>query len=1252
MLPRVCLSLFPLLDEGKRRHSNPWNLLWRTLAAACGALLLAGAPAAWAGNCLVCDAGGDYASATNFPASLTNITLEAWVYHNQITNRVERYATVGSEVAVLRMDGASSPGQLHFYIKTSGTLRHLRVNNAITNGGWHHVAGTWNGTTMRLYKDGVELTNSTPGGTLDAPSGSIKVGRDSSEWLNGRIDEVRVWKVARTQEQIQRDMHLGLAAYRPGLVAYWKLDETSGGTAFDSGTNGVNLTLQGNAQFAPSDAPLYFTETSFDELYGRQYGTAAWGDYDKDGLLDLTVVGNGSGSVYHNTGENFSRDITTAYPGSGMAWGDYDNDGWLDMFYYGDELLLYHNTGQGTFTQNPEPLPLPGYADSFHGRAAWGDYNNDGYPDVLVADPAALYRNNGDGTFTNINIGFTEFFYADAAWGDYNNDGLLDILIAGGDDAFDGNDFTFVYRNNGDGTFTNIHADLIGVEWAAVAWGDYDNDGFLDIAISGIIWTSKVCHAAIYHNNGDGTFTDIHAGLTPVEGGGTAWGDFDCDGYPDLLMSGSTNWDEITGIARIYRNNHDGTFSDMNAGLIRAGWSSLSCGDYDNDGRLDIAMNGDGLLYNPDTGAEEDLRFTMIYHGYGPATNSPPTAPTNLSVIVSDGTMTLAWAEASDAETPSSGLTYNVRVGTSSGAEDILAGMADAESGLRRIPAMGNANENLSWTLSVVGDGPYFFSVQAVDAGFAGGPWAAEEVFPTGFPIVITAPVSNVTSVSADCGGNVTDEGDAPVTDRGVCWNTSGTPPTVADDHISAGSGAGPFSIPLTNLTLGIVYSVRAYASNSYGVIYGSQHIFATPMDPPGNALLFDGTSDYVNLGSDISFSVGNTLTIEAWVKSADLSARRGVFSTRFANTAGSFQLELGPGSGGANCVTVTAPSTYVAQTGNDTIRSNEWTHIAYVRAAAGAGNQFIYVNGSLTPLAIDTNYLFVDNASSKVIGSGTSGGQLFSGEIDELRVWSVARTEEQIRSAMRQELNGNEAGLAAYYRFDHVSGTVLIDLTTHGNTGTLVNGPVWTASTVPWFGLTATAGDHGAIVPTGTVYVARSGGTNYVITADEYWHVGDVTTNGASVGAVTNFTWTNVVANGTIHADFAADLAALGTPHWWLASFDLTNEGASFDEAEADDTDEDTFTAGDEYVADTDPTDSNSYFRVTGMTHDSPVTIYFDSSTGRLYTMQGATDLVDGTWTNVPGAGPRAGADGGDSMLDANEPPRGPFYRMEVQVP
>lgn len=202
-------------------------------------------------------------------------------------------------------------------------------------------------------------------------------------------------------------------------------------------------------------------------------------------------------------------------------------------------------------------------------------------------------------------------------------------------------------------------------------------------------------------------------------------------------------------------------------------------------------------------------------------------------------------------------------------------------------------------------------------------------------------------------------------------------------------------------------------------------------------------------------------------------------------------------------------------------------------------------------------------------------------------------------------------------------------------------------------YAIEATAGPNGAIVPSGIVQVVEGGTTNFVITPDTYWHIADVATNGASVGAVGSFTWSNVVENGTIHAVFAADLAAGGTPHHWLAGHDLTDGGTyTFDHAEQRVMGPHNFTAAQEYIADTDPNNPEDYFRITAISNGPPPMVCFNASSNRLYTLIGCSNLVGGVWTIVPGTGPRTGAGGPDSIQDANQPPHDPFYRLRVHLP
>ena len=330
-------------------------------------------------------------------------------------------------------------------------------------------------------------------------------------------------------------------------------------------------------------------------LTGLDEGVVTWGDYDNDGDLDILATGDNGypgvkgyyTRVWRNDGGKFTV-VSSSMPdvqSSSAAWGDYDNDGDLDILLAGDTgssylTQVWRNDG-GTFSQISSSMP--GIAGGF---VAWGDYDNDGDLDILLAGDTGsgyvtqVWRNDG-GTFSQISTTMPGTYHGFAVWGDYDNDGDIDILLGGNTES---SRVTQLWRNDG-GTFSQVTISLPGVATGAAAWGDYDNDNDLDILLAGGAAGGYV--AQVWRNDG-GTFTDISAGLTGVRRCSVAWGDYDNDGDLDILAAGGTDSGNVTQVWR----NDGGTFSNIAAGVTPVEWCSVAWGDYDNDLDLDILLAG------------------------------------------------------------------------------------------------------------------------------------------------------------------------------------------------------------------------------------------------------------------------------------------------------------------------------------------------------------------------------------------------------------------------------------------------------------------------------------------------------------------------------------------------------------------------------------------------------------------------------------------------------------------------------------
>ena len=403
----------------------------------------------------------------------------------------------------------------------------------------------------------------------------------------------------------------------------------------------------------------------------------AFFDADNDGFLDIYLVNSGywdkppsakqaTSALYRNNRDGTFTDITTIAKvtnlgnyGQGAACADYDNDGNVDLYVtnFGANVL-YRNNGNGTFTDVTGSAGVgdPGWSSS----ACFLDYNSDGYLDLFVVNylvysldvpyppcgedgvhtychpslfegaPDRLYRNNGDGTFTDVSqaagVGGIGGMFHGKGLGvvsaDFNNDGVPDLYVANDDTR---NDF---FYNNGDGTFGEISL-LAGCAYSfngvaqagmGVTVGDYNSDSWLDIFVTNLSYETN----AFYRNNGDGTFTDViyeaHLGKESYlyVGFGTGFFDADSDGWLDLFIANGHIIDNIEDTHdiltyrqpdQLFRNNGDGTFqeiSDSAGGYFQRPAVSRGTifGDYDNDGDVDLLVtqnNGPATLLRNET---------------------------------------------------------------------------------------------------------------------------------------------------------------------------------------------------------------------------------------------------------------------------------------------------------------------------------------------------------------------------------------------------------------------------------------------------------------------------------------------------------------------------------------------------------------------------------------------------------------------------------------------------------------------------
>jgi Tol biopolymer transport system component len=924
----------------------------------------------------------DYVSAPGMSIdSLQQLTIEAWVKLNSMPPRIERFVSIWGEKAVLRYDGGNGPGQLHFYMVIDGLGRHIRVNNVLLTGVFYHVAGTYDGSVMRLYLDGVDVGSLAVAGTVGVGGGVLL--STSGEPLDGLLDEAAIYNRALSSAEIQAIYFagsFGKCKTFAQLPAPALVSPTNGATGIPpsptfewsavAGATSYRLQVSNDSTFSSiviDQWNLTSTSQAISGLsisrtyYWRVNATDAGPASDWSLVWNFTTLG---GSVFSPTADNLG--ITTANGQFGCAWGDYDGDGYLDLYIPGQEQtnVLYKNTNGQHFTDVSTAAGLAGPFGKQATGAIWFDFDNDGDLDLLTTDLGLRLYRNDNGTFTDISsITKLDTVQAgvalwQAAAGDFDKDGDMDIAFAGGN----GQAFPMHILNNNHGVFEDVTNALVPsptpvLESWNPCWVDVNNDGNLDLWMPTIRAMSQGCKILI---NQGGTFVIADSNATGIKARSaitSAWGDFDNDGDMDLFLVPYSS--DNDGVAKLYRNNGNGTFTDVaqSLGLDSAFADSRGVywGDYDNDGDLDLLIGrrtSPQKLYRNDGGTftEVGLETGAGAVGWGDGFRSVVFVDYD-----NDGFLDLY---------------YN--------------GMGNK----LLLHNAGNSNHWIGIKLRGTTD-----NTAGIGARIT----------------VVSGSLTQVRDIQAGAGGIT----------NGFLWGHFGLGTRASVDSVVIMWPSGTVEVH-RNVVVDHYNTFTESSTNNSAFLDGASRIRVlddAPINPSANPNAYKIT--------------GTAITVEAWVYPVDVppAGESRIIVARPANgginvvpfqTFGLLAIGTAPQSGqprlgvrisdGASAIG-SSNETFVEDT--SPIALWQWTHVA---GTYDGSMVKLYINGVLVnqlPLSVG-------------IGQGSTGfyiggfsSEFFRGLIDEVRLWNVARSQADIQASMDTTLLGNESGMAGYWPLD-----------------------------------------------------------------------------------------------------------------------------------------------------------------------------------------------------------------------------------------
>lgn len=494
------------------------------------------------------------------------------------------------------------------------------------------------------------------------------------------------------------------------------------------------------------------------------------GDGDHDILITGEGEGIASGLFINNGNFSFSPTPSGVMPLAlaTASWGDVNNDGQPDLFINGFSdtpfSKLYTNNN-GTFTEVTSPAASPLAPGS-----SIGDVNNDGYDDIILFGnhnigngQPRLYLSDGNGGYTESNP-FAEALLIDPELSvvDYDNDGDLDIFLMAGYEQNSDARYVRMYRNDGDGNFTTLEVDVIAKGFGSATWGDYDGDGDLDLLINGDGFVNSGEDTDVIfrlYNNNDGVFTEatIFAPYRQASlGQGGRFVDWDNDGDLDVIVAG---WNpvEVRQAVAIFLNDGNGNYTEADNNEFIPGVSehSIEIADFDGDTAPDLVISGFSNHDYDGPGSAFISNVTYVLENPTTAVNAAPSAPTNLQATTSGSSVTFSWDASTDDNTPQASLSYNLYVKEANG-DFIMTPLADVNTGFLKRKQLGNVQLNTSWTLNNLPAG-YTWGVQSIDNGYRGSGFSSptvntNDLFDSNLLSVYPNPSADDFSISATDG--------------------------------------------------------------------------------------------------------------------------------------------------------------------------------------------------------------------------------------------------------------------------------------------------------------------------------------------------------------------------------------------------------------------------------------------------------------------------------------------------------------------